>query len=343
MFKSIKSKLFMIIFIYSLILIFISFGTVLIYFNLQNNSTLNIENKLIYKIQNAEHLVEIYELDNFNDANLMESRNYLQENIFKINIAEIIKILIFIIIIIILMTLFLNYLYERKIKKLFSLQNKDISEYQQINKELSTKDEIISKSSADVTKVNNYIAHEIKNSLAVLEGKIKYEPETVSQYIQNMSHQIDDINALTVTDIKHVKIDFLLVIASVIDMFPENIELNFSEEEEYFVLGSEVLLQRAIYNIIENAYKFSATKVWINVYKKESNLICEIHNNGEPINTEEIDKIFQYTYRINQLKTNGYGIGLSLVKNVIEKLSGSIYVESKENVCFYISLKSLNK
>ncbi len=91
----------------------------------------------------------------------------------------------------------------------------------------------------------------------------------------------------------------------------------------------------AIKNLIDNALKYSGSEVNINitVLKTKDQLRISIKDNGIGILEEYLPYIFDQYYRVSPLKqTNGFGLGLSYVKWVIEAHGGSIRVESKEGI-----------
>lgn len=112
----------------------------------------------------------------------------------------------------------------------------------------------------------------------------------------------------------------------------KNIEFHVSLKEEIF-LGDEDLIYQVWMNIIENAIKFSKENaaIDIKVSEKEENILVKIKDYGIGMTEEEKEKIFDRFYQIDKSHSqNGAGLGLSIVKRILELSEGKIYVESEK-------------
>jgi two-component system phosphate regulon sensor histidine kinase PhoR len=91
---------------------------------------------------------------------------------------------------------------------------------------------------------------------------------------------------------------------------------------------------RMLYNLVDNAFKYNKNGVQVTAsYKVDKELLISIEDNGIGMDKEEIDKVFEPFYRIDESRTNGgLGLGLSVVKEVIESLKGTIEIESEKGV-----------
>ncbi|WP_117880454.1 hybrid sensor histidine kinase/response regulator transcription factor [Aureibaculum luteum] len=98
-----------------------------------------------------------------------------------------------------------------------------------------------------------------------------------------------------------------------------------------------VKLERVFYNLISNAFRYTSKggSICVRVIKKESNLVIEVEDSGVGIAEENLDKIFDRFFEIpihNKPQENynkGTGIGLSIVKNIVDLHKGYIEVKSK--------------
>ena len=96
--------------------------------------------------------------------------------------------------------------------------------------------------------------------------------------------------------------------------------------------GEEDLLQQVWLNLINNAIKFSMINGKIKILLKNENAknIVEISDNGIGIPESDINKIFEKFYKVDKSRTkNGNGLGLSIVKKIIDTIGGDINVKSK--------------
>ena len=101
-----------------------------------------------------------------------------------------------------------------------------------------------------------------------------------------------------------------------------------------FVRGSQVHLQNAMINILENAIKYSPEAPEINVMLGQNGkqAVLKVSDRGLGISKEDQKRIFEKFFRVstgNVHTIKGYGLGLSYTQSVIEKLGGSIEIESE--------------
>jgi two-component system, OmpR family, sensor histidine kinase ArlS len=107
--------------------------------------------------------------------------------------------------------------------------------------------------------------------------------------------------------------------------------INLPKEKTFFEIDNE-LFYIAIFNIIENAIKYTQKGfVSISLLKIENKINIEITDSGVGISKDKIDKIFERFFRIENpaYESQGYGIGLSISKKIIELHNGKIKVVSK--------------
>lgn len=111
------------------------------------------------------------------------------------------------------------------------------------------------------------------------------------------------------------------------------------------VLGDRRQLTSAVYNLLENAVKFSypSGKVTITGSAATDHVLIEVHDDGAGIPARDLDRIFERFYRVDQGRsraTGGTGLGLSIVRHVAANHHGSVQVESREGAgsTFTISL-----
>ncbi len=112
----------------------------------------------------------------------------------------------------------------------------------------------------------------------------------------------------------------------------------------YFTLEGDVIhLTNVVYNLLENALKYSPNPlISIRLTEENQEIKLAIQDNGIGISEEYLPKIFEKFFRVptgDVHNTKGYGLGLSYVHSVVEKHNGTIQVSSKigEGSCFTLS------
>ena len=199
------------------------------------------------------------------------------------------------------------------------------------------------------------LAHEIRNPLTSLKGASEVLENTLDnekrkKLIKVMSHDIERIERLitdysqvlkdeaTLSRAKMTKIDLSNVISSVVEDFNsdlvnsnKNIKININNSKlngiKLNILGVESKLEQIVANLLDNAVSFSPdnSKISIicNVKGKDAQLI--IQDEGPGFNEKNIDKVFNRFYSNRPEKFGEHsGLGLNIVKNIIELHGGSI-------------------
>ena len=120
----------------------------------------------------------------------------------------------------------------------------------------------------------------------------------------------------------------------------KNIEFDLDLEKSQFS-GDEELLQQVWINLLDNAIKFSNESGIISVRARQNkkNVTVEIADNGIGMNEETKKRLFEKFYQGDKSR-GGRGLGLSLVKRILDLYGGKISVESKlhAGTTFIISL-----
>jgi len=199
------------------------------------------------------------------------------------------------------------------------------------------------------------LAHEIRNPLTSLKGASEVlentsENEKRKKLIKVISHDVERIERL-ITDYSQMlkdeaslsrakmsKIDLSNVVNSVVEDFNsdllnsnKNIKININNYNlngsKLNVLGAEGKLEQILANLLDNAISFSPSNsnitVTCDIKKKNAQLIVE--DEGPGFNEKNIDKVFNRFYSNRPEKFGEHsGLGLNIVKNIIELHGGSI-------------------
>ena len=107
-------------------------------------------------------------------------------------------------------------------------------------------------------------------------------------------------------------------------------------EENVYAMADADALKQAIINLLSNAIKFSRNKkeISIGLRKEKEEVVIEVEDKGIGIPEAEKDLIFNQFYRVDQKsgdEITGTGLGLTVVREIIEGHNGKIHVESKQD------------
>lgn len=204
-------------------------------------------------------------------------------------------------------------------------------------------------------KICSNIAHEIKTPITTIQTHIEAfidgiwtpsnekliylydEFERLSILIHNMEniHQLHKNNFVLNRTNFHIDSILEKAILLLLPQFhKKNIFIQKDLSTNIAVFMDENKFKQIIYNLLANAYKFSFenTTIFIHSFIQENTLSILIKNFGSVIPATEIDHIFDYLYRCNTTNhINGYGIGLSIVYELVKIHEGNIQVESTYN------------
>lgn len=188
----------------------------------------------------------------------------------------------------------------------------------------------------DYKRLNSYLSHEQKNAIAILRAKLELTKDHESiHFLDQIADNIDDILTLSenLGEENQEIVDVSLVCATVCDDYQklsDNIKFTFNEDANTSILAKERWIYRAISNLLDNAVKYSQDgQIELNVNNEHHSVIVTVKDQGIGIHPNELHKIFENHYRVNKLKGDGYGIGLSLVSHVCDLCGGFCWVESK--------------
>ncbi len=197
-------------------------------------------------------------------------------------------------------------------------------------------------------------SHELKTPLAIFQTNLeamnkqnfdKYRDKALDS-VGFMNNLIEDLLLLSLTDkqLKFSEVEVGLLTKSVLEQLfglaeEKNIDIKLDYEldslENVKLYCNKNLLERALFNLIENAIKYSAvdTEVIVNVSQVNNRLAVEIRDRGEGIPEKDLPYIFNRFYRVDKSrsrKTGGNGLGLSIVEKIVSLHNGEIKVDSIE-------------
>lgn len=201
------------------------------------------------------------------------------------------------------------------------------------------------------------VSHELKTpvgAISLLAEALESsadDPEAVRRFAQRMHKESARLAAL-VQDIIELSrlqganvaqrsrpVDINTVVSEAVDrsQLPaesKNIELVVGGHAHAMVYGDQDLLVTALRNLIDNAIRYSPenTKVGIGVRTKDGLVAVSVTDQGEGLNPEDQERVFERFYRVDAARsrhTGGTGLGLSIVKHVISNHGGEVTLWSQ--------------
>ncbi len=205
------------------------------------------------------------------------------------------------------------------------------------------------------------LSHEIKSPIAVIMGYadrmkaiIDKKPEKAIEYceiISNESARVDvlvkemlefskmeqKVNALNIEEIELKDLFLNLEKRFHEENFETNIHLTMKYDDTAIVKADYMLLERAIYNLMNNAVAHGGDEnmqIQVNAITNEEYYEFKVFNTGSHIHENEIASIWEPFNKVDKVRmrgSHGYGVGLSIVREIVESHHGYCKVENKEN------------
>ncbi|WP_207716694.1 sensor histidine kinase [Clostridium beijerinckii] len=123
-----------------------------------------------------------------------------------------------------------------------------------------------------------------------------------------------------------------------------NIKIKEKVEENLFMRGDSDKLREVLVNIIDNSIKYGNVNsvVEVNGYYENSNIYIKVKDEGRGIDEKHLENLFKPFYRISKSESRekgSAGLGLSIVKNIVEKHMGHISIKSEINKGTEVTIK----
>lgn len=209
-------------------------------------------------------------------------------------------------------------------------------------------------------------AHELRNPIAGISGAIevlqagaKDEPDAREHFLGRLSEDAERISRLTESLLILARLEAVgsggtevLDVAIVIDeatevvVAPDGVEVVFDIGPDVIGQGDRVLLRQVLIGLLTNAFKNTPPpgKVTIRARRRPAGEVTvEIADTGSGIAPEEVDRIFERFYRgSGSLEQEGFGLGLSIARRMVDVMGGEIGVDSVEGqgATFWIRLRA---
>ena len=197
-------------------------------------------------------------------------------------------------------------------------------------------------------------AHELRTPLALMQVQLDLyhsnshpgnDADTV-QMIKMVTEQNDRLNKMVKTlldmsELQTVGRDDEIVLDALVDEVLEDLEPLAETKnirligkcKDITMVGSDILIYRLVYNLVENAIKYnhSGGQVTVTADRKEKHVYLSVEDTGAGIPEELKERVFEPFFRVDKSRSRelgGVGLGLALVREIVRVHDGSITVKS---------------
>ena len=197
-------------------------------------------------------------------------------------------------------------------------------------------------------------AHELRTPLSLMQVQLDLyhstqhpgsDADTV-QMIKMLTEQNDRLGKMVKTlldmsELQTVGRDEQIIMDDLVDEVLEDLEPLAQEKnikligkcKDITMVGSDILIYRLVYNLVENAIKYnhSGGQVTVTAYKEQTHIYLSVADTGSGIPKELRERVFEPFFRVDKSrsrKLGGVGLGLALVHEIVRVHDGSITVKS---------------
>ncbi|RGS68288.1 sensor histidine kinase [Dorea formicigenerans] len=197
-------------------------------------------------------------------------------------------------------------------------------------------------------------AHELRTPLSLMQVQLDLYHSTqhpgsdadTLQMIKMVTEQNDRLSKMVKTlldmsELQTVGRDEQIIMDALVDEVLEDLEPLAQEKnikligkcKDITMAGSDILIYRLVYNLVENAIKYnhSGGQVTVTAYKEQKHIYLSVADTGSGIPKELRERVFEPFFRIDKSrsrKLGGVGLGLALVHEIVRVHDGSITVKS---------------
>ena len=197
-------------------------------------------------------------------------------------------------------------------------------------------------------------AHELRTPLALMQVQLDlYNSAThpgndadTLQTIKMVTEQNDKLNRMVKTlldmsELQSVGRDDKIILDAIVeevlaDLEPLAVEKNIKligKCEDATMIGSDILIYRLVYNLVENAIKYNHPlgQVTVTAYQRNKHVYVSVEDTGSGIPKELRERVFEPFFRVDKSRSRelgGVGLGLALVREIVRVHDGSICIKS---------------
>lgn len=198
-------------------------------------------------------------------------------------------------------------------------------------------------------------AHELRTPLTLMQVQLDLynssghpgNDEDTLQTIKMVTEQSDRLNKMVKTlldmsELQTVGRDDKIMIAAVVEEVLVDLEPLAQEKNirligkcgDITMMGSDILIYRLVYNLVENAIKYNhlGGQVTVTVCRKEKHVYLLVEDTGNGIPEELKERVFEPFFRVDKSRSRelgGVGLGLALVREIVRVHDGRIAIKSK--------------
>ena len=208
------------------------------------------------------------------------------------------------------------------------------------------------------------VSHELRTPITVILAQSDYalqysdtleetkeSLEVINRHAKRMTNLINQIMELSKLErqkeIEKEKINLSNIVLQLLEDYKpllesKNLNLIYNVEKDLRIQGNKIMLERVFLNILMNAIKFTKTNIEVSLIREGKTAVLKIRDDGIGISEENKKFIWERFFQVNDSRNKeenkGSGLGLSMVKKIVDLHSATIDLESEleQGTCFTI-------
>jgi len=208
------------------------------------------------------------------------------------------------------------------------------------------------------------VSHELRTPITVILAQSDYalqysdtfeeakeSLEVINRHAKRMTNLINQIMELSKLErqkeIEKEKINLSNIVLQLLEDYKpllesKNLNLVYNVEKDLRIQGNKIMLERVFLNILMNAVKFTKTNIEVSLTREDKTAVLKIRDDGIGISEENKKFIWERFFQVNDSRNKeenkGSGLGLSMVKKIVDLHSATIDLESEleQGTCFTI-------
>ena len=208
------------------------------------------------------------------------------------------------------------------------------------------------------------VSHELRTPITVILAQSDYalqysdtfeeakeSLEVINRHAKRMTNLINQIMELSKLErqkeIEKEKINLSNIVLQLLEDYKpllesKNLNLVYNVEKDLRIQGNKIMLERVFLNILMNAVKFTKTNIEVSLTREDKTAVLKIRDDGIGISEENKKFIWERFFQVNDSRNKeenkGSGLGLSMVKKIVDLHSATIDFESEleQGTCFTI-------
>jgi signal transduction histidine kinase len=204
------------------------------------------------------------------------------------------------------------------------------------------------------------VSHELRTPLTTLRGNLgllRHEPpipedetadilndmvDETDRMIRLVNELLEQARADSTKNMLLEPVNLKILLQDVVrqaKLLSEDRQISLDVPDDLSVMATKDALKQVMLILVDNAIKHSQRDIVLEAQRVEDEVEIRVIDHGKGLSPEELTHVFERFYRADRLSGNGFGLGLSIAKGLVENMNGQISMASKVGVGTTVMLR----